>query len=60
MIVQKKKSPNRGEAGTGSSTRLSLYPLTFDEAVSDLLKVKPERRQATAPKKQREKRGHKQ
>ena len=32
--------------------RLSLHPLSFDEAVTDLLKIKPEPR---APKKRRSK-----
>jgi hypothetical protein len=33
--------------------RLSLAPLKFKEAVSDLLKIKPEKKQETKPKPKR-------
>jgi hypothetical protein len=33
------------------ATRLSLYPLSFDEAVTDILKVKPEPKKHMASRK---------
>ena len=37
--------------------RLTLHPLKFDEVISDVLKIKPERKQETAAKKKKNKKG---
>jgi len=36
--------------GKNRTTKLSLSPLSFDEAVTDLLKVKPEPKKKPKPK----------
>jgi hypothetical protein len=51
--MKRKTKPQQKLQGTEGRKPLSLHPLSFDEAVTDILKAKPEAKRQETEKKRR-------
>lgn len=53
LVTDKRRRPKRGAKKDKDAESVSLFPMSTEEALADLMKVKPEPKPSPAPKKQR-------